>query len=259
MTERRSRPVAAIRRAVDVLRAFSAAEPSLSVTAVAARVGLHKSSASRILATLEDAGLVERDSASGRYQLGAGIVALAGPLLASLDLREKARPVMAQLAAETSQSVSLALWTGGEAVNVEQVFGPGAVAHLAPIGRASPGHASANGKVFLAWRSEADVEAYLARPLATFTPETLTKPDEILRELASVRAAGYAVNDGELDPSLLGISAPIRDHTGAVVASVGITAGRFGPARDRRARIERDAPAVIAAADRISSLLGWSP
>src|SRR5215216_660456 len=86
--------IAAIQHAVSVLRAFSAAEPLLGVNELARRVGLHKSTVSRILATLVDAHLVERDAASGSFGLGPGIVALAGPLLASLNVREVAQPYL---------------------------------------------------------------------------------------------------------------------------------------------------------------------
>src|SRR5690349_20775948 len=98
--------IAAIQYAVVVLRAFSTAEPLLGVNEIARRIGLHKSTVSRILATLQDAHLVERDAASGRFSLGPGIVALAGPLLANLNVREVAQSYLRQLADEVGESVS---------------------------------------------------------------------------------------------------------------------------------------------------------
>ena len=102
--------IAAVQHAIQVLASFSAAEPLLGVSEIARRVGVHKSTVSRILATLEDARLVERDPLRGRFRLGAGIVALAGPLLANLDVRDVARPYLEQLALATSESLSLMIW-----------------------------------------------------------------------------------------------------------------------------------------------------
>ncbi|HTK45420.1 MAG TPA: IclR family transcriptional regulator [Patescibacteria group bacterium] len=239
-----------------VLRAFSGPEPSLSVTSISARVGLHKSTVSRLLATLETGGLVANDAETGRYRLGPGLVELAGPLLTSLDVRDVARPVMADLAAQTGASASLAVWTGRAAVNVEQVLAPGVVSHLAPVGRVSPGHATANGKVFLAWLSEGELEAYLARPLEPFTSNTITDPETFRAALARVRTDGYAVNDGELDMSLLGVAGPVFDAADRVVAAVGVTTGRLGRARARVGEIALLTTAVLEAAVRISRGLG---
>jgi DNA-binding IclR family transcriptional regulator len=243
---------------MDVLRAFSGAEPQLTVTSISARVGLHKSSVSRLLSTLESGGLVVQDPETARYRLGPGLVALAGPLLASLDVRDVARPVMAELANDTGTSASLAVWTGRAAVNVEQVLAPGAVVHLAPVGRISPGHATANGKAFLAWLSTAEVDRYLAEPLEAFTPGTIVDPVALRTALARVRASGFAINDGELDRSLLGLAAPVFDATDRIVAAVGVTTGRAATRLERDAEIARLAPAVTGAAAVISRNLGRS-
>src|SRR5215212_2274404 len=97
VTSAEPKRITAVERAVRVLRAFSVGEPRLGVNEIARRVGLHKSTVSRLVATLEDAHLLERDPDSGRFALGPGIVALAGPLLANLNIREVARPYLEQL------------------------------------------------------------------------------------------------------------------------------------------------------------------
>jgi len=255
--DHRSRPVAAVLHAVDVLSSFTTTEPALSVTTIAARLGLHKSSVSRLLATLESRDLVERQPHGQLFRLGAGVVGLAAPLLASLDVRAVARPAMEVLAATTGASVSLAVWTGRSAVNVEQVLGPGSVVHLAPIGRVSPGHATANGKVFLAWLPAADLDRYLIDPLERFTSETITSERDLRRALEQVRRAGHAVNDGELDLSLLGVAAPVRDLTGRVVAAIGVTTGRSGTLSGRQAELARLAARTVSAGIRVSTGLGW--
>jgi DNA-binding IclR family transcriptional regulator len=245
--------IAAIQHAVSVLRAFSAAEPLLGVNEIARRVGLHKSTVSRILATLEDAHLVERDGVSGRFSLGPGVVALAGPLLASLNVREVAQPYLQQLASETGESVSLSIWNHGEAVNVDQVLGPGLIQHIAPIGSRSPAHCTATGKVFLAHAAHRELQAILARGFVRFTDRTITDSGILRTELERVRAVGYALNDRELADNLIAAAAPVRDHRGEVVAAVGVSAPAFG---DIPERLERFAASTKAIALQLSQRLG---
>src|SRR5215216_3931087 len=142
----RPEPVAALRNGIRVLQAFSVAEPVLGVTEIARRVGLSPSTVYRALVTLAEEGLIERDPGSDRYRLSVGVVALAGPLLANLDIRDVARPYLEQLALACRESVNLGVWSRIEAVNIEQVPGPGVIKHLAPLGRRNPAHASATGK-----------------------------------------------------------------------------------------------------------------
>lgn len=219
--------IVAVQHAIAVLGAFSATESRLGVNEIARRVGLHKSSASRILVTLQDAHLVERDAASGRFSLGAGIVALAGPLLANLNVRDVAQPYLQQLARETGESVSLSIWNHGEAVNVEQVLGPGLIQHIAPVGRRNPAHCTATGKTFLAFAPPDEVQAVLARGLPRYTERTIVDAASLLADLELVRARGYALNDRELADNLIAAAAPVRDHRGAVVAAAGVSAPAF--------------------------------
>lgn len=247
--------IAAVQHAVAVLRAFSAAEPLLGVNEIARRVSLHKSTVSRILATLEDAHLVERDIASGRFGLGPGIVALAGPLLANLNVREVAQPYLQQLAQDTGESVSLSIWNHGEAVNVDQVMGPGLIQHIAPIGSRSPAHSTATGKTFLAYAPSEEVRAILARGFTRFTSRTITDATALLAELDRIRSRGYALNDRELSENLIAAAAPVRDHRGQVVAAVGVSAPAFD---DIQARLERFAALSKATAASISRRLGYA-
>jgi DNA-binding IclR family transcriptional regulator len=247
--------IAAIQHAIAVLNAFSAAEPLLGVNEIARRVGLHKSTVSRILATLQEAHLVERDQASGRYSLGAGIVALAGPLLANLNVREVAHSHLRHLADVTGESVSLSVWNHGEAVNVDQVFGPGLIQHIAPVGTRNPAHCTATGKLFLAHAPADESRAILARGFPRFTDRTIGDAETLLAELELVRQRGYAVNDRELSDNLVAVAAPIRDHRGEVVAAVGVSAPAFGNAPDR---LDQFTVHVIETAAKISRRLGYA-
>src|SRR3954471_9727025 len=130
-----SRPSASVLlNGLRVLESFTITEPVLGVTEIARKVDLHKSSVSRILATLEKAGYVERDHGSGRFRLGLGLIALTGPLLANLDVRRVAQPELVELTQRTGETSALAVWNGHESVVVEQVPSPKQVKHSASVG-----------------------------------------------------------------------------------------------------------------------------
>jgi DNA-binding IclR family transcriptional regulator len=247
--------VEGLRHGIDVLRSFTLAEPVLGVTQIARRLGSSPSSVYRALFTLEDAGLAERDPATGRYRLAPGVVALAGPLLGHLSARDVARPHLERLAEESGESVGMSLWNRIEAVNVEQVAGPRVIQHLAPLGRRVPPHASAAGKVLLAHAPPGDLEAVLARGLVRYTDRTITDPARLLADLDQVRNRDYGVNDRELEPELVVVAAPLRDHRNRVVAAISVAAPSY---RAQGEQIERLTGLVVGAAFDISRRLGFS-
>jgi IclR family acetate operon transcriptional repressor len=136
--------------AIAVLRSFTAEEPLLGVTEIASRIGLHKSTVSRILATFEQEHLVERDADSRRFRLGLGMIALAGPLLAELEERRVAYPVLRELSERTGETSALMVWNGSESMCVEQIASRHQVKHLAPLGARYNEALSSSVQVFLA-------------------------------------------------------------------------------------------------------------
>lgn len=234
-----------------VLEAFSVADPILGVTEIARRVELHKSTVSRLLATLEQAGYVERESTGGRFRLGLGLIGLAGPLLADLDVRRLARPALENLVAATDETAALALWDGRGAIVVEQVPSRRQVKHTASLGTRWETYESASVQAFVAHLPEAEQVRLLEGVLAgDRRPAALASHRE---RLAETRRVGYAVNDGLTSADEVGIAAPVRDHRGEVVATVVLSAPRF---RVPTAMIPRLGRAVVDAADEISARMG---
>ena len=217
----------ALRNGIQVLKAFSREEPSLGVTEISRRVGLHKSTVSRILATLEDNALVERHPDSDRFQLGVGVIELASPMLANLDVRRLARPFLEDLAQATGETSGLVIWNEEAAVVVEQVASPRRVKHTIPLGTQFRGHANASVKVFLAEASPEEVQRRIDRGLERYTERTVVDSREYLKDLQGVRELGRAVNDGEVSLEEVGISAPVRDHRDRAVAAVLMAAARY--------------------------------
>lgn len=246
-------PLLSVINSIRVLEAFSVAEPSLGVNEIARRVNLHKSTVSRILATLQEADLVERAEASGRFQLGIGVIGLAGPLLAHLDVRRTAYPALEALVETTGETAAMCLWSGHESIVSEQVPSPRQVKHTTPLGTRFAKAASASVKVFLAEQSEPEVQRLLRQGLVTLSGQDI---DELHVRLVKVHEAGYAINDGETDPEELSISAPVRDHRNSVVAGVLLSAPR---SRMAPFLVDDYIQRVRQTAARISARLGAEP
>ena len=220
-----SRGASPISNAVAVLRCFSVDEPLLGVTDIATRVGLHKSSVSRILSILEAEGLVERDEPTRRFRLGLGIIGIAGPLLADLDERRVAYPVLRDLAERTGETSALLLWNGHEAVSVEQIPSRHQVKHTTTLGTRYATTLSASVQVFLASEDPERVREALAERGNGGADDGELKA--YAARLAEASSRGYAVNYGETSPEEVGVAAPVCDHRGDVVAAVLISAPRF--------------------------------
>ena len=223
------------------------------MTDVAAELGVHKSTAFRLVATLEQHGLVEQLEGRGKYRLGVGVLRLAGATTARLDVVQEARSICKRLAAETGETVNIAVLSEGTALYLDQAAGGSALQSHNWVGQHIPLHATSNGKVLLAGLEEQALEQALGR-LATYTPRTITGRAPLRAELDRVRDQGYAVAVDELEVGLTAVAAPIRNAHGDVVASMSVSGPSFRLPDDRVDEVVR---AVRAAADEVSHRLGW--
>jgi len=246
--------IQAIERAVAILNAFSAETPELGVTELAERLGLHKSTVHRFLVNLEAGGLVERNARTARYRLGLRIFELGGLVLQQMNLWDEALPFLEGLVRDTGETGHLAVLDGGEAIYIERVEARRALRIPSAVGRGYPAHATNLGKVLLADLAPDRLRQIVGEgPLGAFTPHTITDPSELEAELERIRAQGFAVDNEEYDDGLRCIGAPIHDHTGQVVAAIGIG----GPVtRVTPARLAPLAELVMAAARGLSRRLG---
>ncbi len=239
--------VQSVARAAELLKALGAHGGPATVFDLADRCGLNRSTAWRILATLEDEGLVERDPATGRYEIGYALVAL-GAAAGHDPLVRRAHPALRALAEACLETASLAVPRGMQLVYVDQVQAPHVMA-ADWLGRATPLHATSTGKALLAWLSEDDIGAALPGRLQRFTDTTITTRAVLRTELAEVRARGYAASRGELEPALWGVSAPVLDR-GRPVAVVSV----WGVETRIRARgLDVLGARTVAAADEIAA------
>lgn len=246
--------IQSVDRAIDVLELL-ARDGEGSVTDIAASLRVHKSTAFRLLAVLEARGLVEQVSERGRYRLGYRIARLAAAATVNLDLVEQSRPIMRRLAAEAGETVNVARLQSDAAVNIDQARGPAAVATHNWIGQPTPLHATSSGKVLLAHADPAERERLLARPLARFTPATITDPEVLRRQLGRVAADGWASTVEELEAGLNAVAAPIRGHDGSVLAALSVSGPSYRLTPEQMVATAR---AVVVAAAEISERLGFT-
>jgi DNA-binding IclR family transcriptional regulator len=247
-----SRPVAAVERALAVLDTLADGARDLGTNEIARRVGVTPSTASRLLATLVRGGYVEHVENSGRYRLGVRLVHLGNAVVARLDLREVARPHLRALVAETGETATLSAPGERDAITVDFVQSSSSVQSVARIGRPSVSHATATGKVQLAFGT-AELPP---GPLRAFTNRTITDRTELARELALVRRRGWAQAAGEREEGLNAVAAPVFASTGELAAILGVQgpASRFDADAMRRARV-----ALVEHAAVVSDALGWRP
>ncbi|MDG4810750.1 IclR family transcriptional regulator [Micromonospora sp. WMMD1120] len=245
-----------IRRAIDLIR--RSAEHPLSLTEAADVLGVHKSTALRILQTLESARFVRRTGA-GTYVLGSGLIELSELALGAMDLRQPAAAHLRALQRETGHTVHLAQLTGDEIIYIDKVDSPAFDAVKLPsrVGRAVSIYASAVGKTILAYLPREERERLLSHVVfERFTDNTLADHDSLDAELARIRERGWATDNGEHDAYVMCVAAPIRDSRGQVIAAASITAIEVIASLDQ---LKSNLPSLLDTANRISHELGYQP
>ena len=237
---------------VDVLDLISRQPNGVSVTELSRLLNITKASASRTLASYVEAGLLERDAAQ-RHFPGLRLWTLGARALQYFRPAEIVRPLMYEAWKATGVGLYFATVRGNTVYYIEQV-GPGIALNL-PIHTVLPIHACGPGKATLAFSSEEFIESILSQPMRRMTPKTITTRAELEQEIADIRRQGYALNRGEAVEDALGIAAPVFDHTGRPVASVG---NACGPNDLTEAYIASVAPKVIDIASQMSAALGYT-
>lgn len=246
--------VQSVDRALQALEIL-AREGEAGVTELAADIGVHKSTASRLLGSLEERELVEQVHERGKYRLGFGILRLANAISGRLDVSQQGRQICERFALQIGETVNIAVLRSHYAVNVDQARGPSAVGTQNWVGTLTPLHATSSGKVLLAFMSpEVRRDLLEAAGMARFTERTITSVEDLDRQLASVRDDGYATSIEELEPGLNAVAAPVRDHHGVVVAALSVSGPVYRLTEDRAEQIAAE---VVAAADEVSFRMGY--
>ena len=213
--------IQSIERAAAILRLLSGRSRRLGVGELAGELGLPKGTVHGILRTLQNVGFVEQDTESGKYQLGAALLHLGTSYLDVNELRSRAINWADALAARSGEAVRIATPLDGKALVVHHVFRPDDSLQTLDVGTLLPLHATALGKVLLAY--DAGLAAQAAQgPLEAFTRRTLTTPAALRSALTKVREQGWAAEAEEHATGQSAIAAPIRGYGGFVVGAISI-------------------------------------
>jgi DNA-binding IclR family transcriptional regulator len=223
--EARSSGVQSVERAVALLKAVAMGPEPSTAAELAIRCRINRSTAWRLLSTLEAGGLVERDPVTQRYSVGYAGLQVASAT-ADDAIARRVRPIIARVAEETGEIVTLAAARRFSLVYVDQADPPRT---LSPswMGRPIPLHATSSGKVFLAWLPEQERAALLAGELEAFTDRTITAHDALLAQLEEIRRLGYGTCLGEFEDFSNGVSAAVLDTRGRPMVIVNI----WGPSQ----------------------------
>jgi len=245
--------LSSVANAIALLKTFSDEHFELGITDLAARLGVAKSTAHRLAATLVETGMLEQNQETEKYRLGFAAFELGALVRRKMDVSTEAKGCLLALRERTGETVHLAILDGGEIVYVNYLESKNAVRISSAIGLRKPAHCTAEGKAILAFQPANDDAHPRKFDLERRTPKTIPDSRALAAELAAVRAQGFAVDDEESEIGMRCIAAPIRDETGHATAAVGIA----GPIqRLPKKKLLSFAPAVINATDEISLRLG---
>ncbi len=215
-----------IARAGQILRTLAATRDGLSLSEVAQRVELPKSTVHRIIGALESEGLAVAVPPNGRYRLGPEVLRLASGQDA--ELRTEVRPLLRWLSAEVNETVDLSVLIHDHVSFVDQIAAPHRLRAVSGVGASFPAHCTANGKALLAAHGDETLRKLLPEKLEAATPNTITDRELLIEQLDSVRRRGYAEDREELTPGISAVGAVISDGSGPVAAvSVPVPTQRF--------------------------------
>jgi IclR family transcriptional regulator, KDG regulon repressor len=239
-------------RGLTIVDLIASAENSVGITELAEKLQIDKSTASRLVQTLVNYGWVERDPKSRRYRIGGKFSVLNQSSPTNHEwLRVLTRPILSQLVSQTGECAHLAVSLLGEAYVIEDVETTALLRVAAGVGRTTPLHCTAVGKVLLTF-----TDLPLPTKLTPYTARTITDTEKLQLQLKQIHCEGFALDDEELTEGVRCIAAPVFDFSGKCVASVGVS----GPAvRVTIEKIPGLAEIVVRAGLELSYALKYNP
>lgn len=237
---------------LQVLKADRSAR-GVRLTEIAQQCGLEKSTTHRLLAALVAEGLVEQDPETDRYRLGLTLLELGMAVHQRLDIRQEALPILRSLADRAQETIHLGVARGAYVVYLEKVESPNAFQMRSRVGERMPLHSTGLGKAILAYAGENEFATVLANGLERRTPNTITDPDELRKEMQRIRSHGFSTDMEENEDGVRCVAAPVFDHRLSVAGAISIAGPVF---RFHERRMTELAGYVVTAAQEVSRRLG---
>ncbi|HET6263559.1 MAG TPA: IclR family transcriptional regulator [Usitatibacter sp.] len=248
--------LSSVANSIRLTKAFSEDEFEMGISALASRLGLAKSTVHRLATTLVEYDILEQNRENGKYRLGLALFELGTLVRRKMDTASESRAQMYSLAEMTGETVQLAILDHQSVLYIRILESRQAVRMSTIAGSRAPAHCTSVGKVLLAFQAAEVAKQIIEQGLKRYTPATITDPALLQEELASVRGKGYAIDDEEIEVGLRCVAAPIRNHSGRVIAAISVAAP---VQRMTKKNVQTTAPMVVAAADAISRRLGYLP
>jgi DNA-binding IclR family transcriptional regulator len=246
--------VQSVDRALQVLEIIAGLGQA-GVTEIAAELGVHKSTVSRLIAVLETRGYVEQISERGKYRLGFAISRLAHVAGGQTDLVRLGQDACDTLSVDVGETANLAVLDQDRIVNIVEAIGPSEITLRTWVGQSCPAYATSSGKVLLSGLDVNDVRARVRTPLTAFTEFTVVGVADLEAQLGAVRERGWASVTEELEVGLNAVAAPVYDAHGQIVAALSVSGPSYRLAVER---FDEVAKRTVEAADQISARLGWT-
>jgi len=218
--------IQSVSHALDVLEEFHGDVDELGVTELSKKLKLHKNNVFRILATLQSRNYIEQNKASENYRLGIRCLELGQTFIHQRGMLKQANPVLQELAEKTGETSYVSIMRGNEVVYLDSVEPETTVRVVSRLGLHMPTHATAAGKVLVAFESEEDLRKRFSGELKSYTKNTFRTVEELFRDLEAVREKGYATDLEEFEEGLRCVASPIRDYTRKVIGALSVS----GPA-----------------------------
>ncbi|WP_141334468.1 IclR family transcriptional regulator [Paenibacillus sp. tmac-D7] len=246
--------LSSVKNSLRILNSFTNEEPEKRVIDLANELQLGKSTVSRLLSTLASEGFVTKDPETQKYRLGLRILTLNSIVIANLEVNKEARPILRNLVNETGEAAHIAVLENQEVVYTEQIECSHPVRILSYVGRRNPVHCTSSGKLLYAFLDRVAIVKLLQQELKAYTPNTITDPDILKKELMEIKQAEFCYSDCEFLQDVVSFAAPIRDYTGKVIAAISLVGPKHRILKHQHATIKNK---VIKAAKEISRNLGY--
>jgi IclR family transcriptional regulator, KDG regulon repressor len=248
--------LSSVANAIRLTKAFSEQEYEMGISALAARLGLAKSTVHRLASTLVEYDILEQNRETGKYRLGLALFELGTMVRRKMDTNSGAQVQIHALADETGETVQLAILDHLSVLYIRIRESRQAVRMSSGLGSRAPAHCTGVGKALIAFQAPDVVQQIVENGLQRYTENTIIDPEKLRAELATIRQKGYAIDDEEIEVGLRCIAAPIRDHSGQVTAAISVAAP---VQRMTKKNLQATIPSVVAAAEAISRRLGYLP
>ena len=244
-----------VEKALTVLEELAGAGwPGVSAADLGSRLGLHRTTLSRFLTTLARRGYIEPVEETDRYRVGLKALELASAPLHGLPLRDIGAPILEEVNRATRETVLIVVLDHGEVVTIDRIEAEHPITLRTHLGSRRPAHASAAGKVMLAYLPEVEVDDILARGMPAHTANTITAPLRLKAQLQEIRMRGYGIDDEETIEGVRCVAAPVFNLTGRLTGAISLMAPTY---RVDSPRLLEFAVPVVEAARRLSRQLGY--